>query len=253
MQKLSTIVLLIVMSISSPCTFAIKFSKQTEQQGRDLIEELDKRGRIFQELAGRVNGMMSTIGPQSVFFIAPHLNLMGSSLEAVVSTLTNITTYSKSLEKIIEDDPERKLTQTLKPIAMPGRKPGQTIAIGDLGGDIAIAIGDLGGATGCSLDITEPSFFIAYMQEQEDSQIGELCDNLSHSLEEFKKQALSYKGLSTSLKRYLDEFGTDDVLKIWSDLQQMKQHIDELIKLTNLLSENYDLFMKQVFTHFTAI
>ncbi|WP_257287360.1 hypothetical protein, partial [Endozoicomonas sp. SESOKO2] len=106
MQIFSTIFISFILIFPSPNVFAIKISKETIDQGRQLIGDINSRGTQFLELAERVQTIIKSHGPQSIFIIIPHLVSMNESIEKVVSSLSISQAYLTSLRTTVESDPE---------------------------------------------------------------------------------------------------------------------------------------------------
>ncbi|WP_257281697.1 hypothetical protein [Endozoicomonas sp. ISHI1] len=236
MRIFSTIFISFILIFPSPNVFAIKISKETIDQGRQLIGDINSRGTQFLELAERVQTIIKSHGPQSIFIIIPHLVSMNESIEKVVSSLSISQAYLTSLRTTVESDPEWKFKKALKAIALPTGTPGQSIAVGKLG-DIAGFPVDTG--------------ILAVFQEQDDG-LTELAKKTDKDHFEFIQKVLSYKTLNESLKEHIDQHGIDDVSKIWCHLEEINKLLDELITLTKSFPMNFKLFLEQAFTHFSS-
>lgn len=237
MQIFTTVFISFILTISSPCVFAIKVSKETIEQGRQLMVEVDHGASQFLELSERVQAIITSYGPHSAFIIFPHLTSMNESIKRVVSSLSISKAYLTSLEKIVDNDPEWKVKKALKTIALPTGTPGQSIAIGNLG--------DIPGCSG-------GAGILAVLQEQKDEHLTELADKADKDISEFLQKALSYQTLNNSLKNYIDQNGIDDVLKIWNYLKEINKLLNELIILTRSFPVSFKSFLEKTFTYFSS-
>ncbi|WOG26898.1 hypothetical protein [Endozoicomonas sp. 8E] len=237
MKTFTTVFISFILTIPPPFVFAIKISKETIEQGRQIIDDIDSEGSQFLELAERVQAIITSYGPQSAFIIIPHLVPMNKSIERIVSSLSIRQAYLISLRTTVENDPEWKFKKALKAKSLPTGTPGQSIAIASLG---SVADRSMGAG------------ILAFLQEQNDERITELAQKVDKDSSEFIQKALSYQTLNNSLKEYIDQNGIDDVLMIWNYLEEINKLLNELITLTKSFPISFKLFLEQAFTHFSS-
>ena len=200
------------------------------------MDELDKRVGGFQELAERVNQIMGIYAQSGIELILKHLSLMNSSLDEVTATIKVIQDHTQPLGKAITNARVEKLIVEFQSVFQIGSQA------------MSIRAYNVESATGFFHDViipieTKPDLGGSQVSEQHKLLI-QLNKNIRRSWNELGQKHLSYKRLNNSLSGYLDEHGIDDVSKVWSDLQEIKTHIEELIKLSKSLAESYRLWIQ---------
>ncbi|WP_422135216.1 hypothetical protein [Endozoicomonas sp. ALD040] len=235
MQTFTTVFISVILIVSSPFVFAIKISEEHLKQGRQLIDDMDRRGSEFLELAERVQTIITTFGSQSIFTIIPHLVSMNESLERVFSSLSMSKAYLATLTKTVTNDSELLAKKAFERMKVSAGNPGQSVAMGRL---FSVA--------GVSGDAS----FSGTFQEHKCGTLTELADKADKDSSEFSQKALSYQILNNKLKEYLDQNDTIDVSETWSYLEEINKLLNELTTLTKSFPNSFKLFLEQALTYF---